>query len=121
MLKKLGMSEPEFRAFVDKYSRKFGKVREMLDETDPARRAREAAVRGGTMEVQQGKAAAGDVASTGGEDLSPDEIRELYESRKGKLSPEYRKQVEAYFRAIAEGLGEETTSESADQGDSEEG
>lgn len=121
MLKKLGMSEPEFRAFVDKYSRKFGKVREMLDKTDPARRVRESVVRGGTMEVQEGKAASGDVASTGGEDLSPDQIRKLYESRKGKLSPEYRKQVEAYFRAIAEGLGEEATTQGGDQGGSEEG
>jgi hypothetical protein len=44
-------------------------------------------------------------------------MRKLYESRKGKLSPEYRKQVEAYFRAIAEGLGEETSDTDGEEAD----
>jgi hypothetical protein len=114
MLRKLGMTEAEFKDFVKKYRRKYGKVREMLDETEAADRRRGQTVRGGTTEVQQGRAADDEITSAGGEDLSPDEIRKLYESRKGKLSPEYRKQVEAYFRAIAEGLGEESSAKETD-------
>ena len=40
--------------------------------------------------------------TSGMSDLTPDQIRKLYESRKAKISPEYRKHVEAYLRAISE-------------------
>jgi len=38
----------------------------------------------------------------GSEKLSTDDVRKLYEQRAKTVSPEYRKQVEAYFRAISE-------------------
>ena len=40
--------------------------------------------------------------SHGSEKLSTDEVRKLYEQRTKSVSAEYRKQVEAYFRAISE-------------------
>ena len=40
--------------------------------------------------------------TTGLSDLTPDQLRKLYESRKASISPEYRKHVEAYLRAISE-------------------
>ena len=38
----------------------------------------------------------------GSEALAPDELKKLYESRAANVSAEYRKHVEAYFRAISE-------------------
>ena len=108
LLKKLGMTEKEFKDFVKKYAGKYGKARDMLEETERTDRTDRLVVRGGSGQTQEGTGTADDATGASGrEDLSPDEIKKLYESRKGNVSPEYRKQVEDYFRAISEGLGEE--------------
>ena len=58
----------------------------------------------GSGRTQAGRGLDGKVENVrGSEKLSIDEIRKLYEQRAKKVSPEYRKQVEAYFRAISEG------------------
>ncbi|MFP4053304.1 MAG: hypothetical protein ACLFV7_05505 [Phycisphaerae bacterium] len=109
LLKKFGMTEKEFKDFVKKYAGKYGKVRDMLEQTERTNETDRLVVRGGSGDTQEGTGTADDATGASGrEDLSPDEIKKLYESRKGNVSPEYRKQVEDYFRAISEGLGDDS-------------
>lgn len=103
LLKALGMTQAEFGAFVEKYARRFGKTKKMPSET-----ARPTATVSGAFQLtgksgrQSGKGVDKKIGSSGTEKLSPDELRKLYESRAAKVSPRFRKEVEAYFRAISE-------------------
>lgn len=104
LLKDLGMTEGEFAAFVEKYAELFGKSRDMPDRTERPTGTVEGGFQlPGSSRLQAGQGADKDLGNVAGtEKLSPDELRKLYESRAAKVSPEYRKQVEAYFRAISE-------------------
>lgn len=110
LLKALGMTEAEFGAFVEKYARRFGKTKKMPSETE-----RPGETIGGAFQLtgksgrQSGKGLDKQIGSRGTDKLSPDELRKLFESRAAKVSPEFRKEVEAYFRAISEQSPQEPT------------
>ena len=104
LLADLGMTAGELAGFVEQYREIFGRSKDMPERTErPTGTIRDAFQLPGRGGRQSGRGLDGgldDVA--GSEKLSPDELRKLYESRAAKVSPEYRKQVEAYFRAISE-------------------
>ena len=111
------MTEREFRGFVDRYNQRLAR----LAEDDPP--AAEAGKAGpidlpGQMRLQRGRDS--DLAgASGSEELSPEETERLYEQRVRKVSPEYRRQAERYFRALAEAdpaeaSGEEPAGDPAD-------
>ena len=76
----------------------------MADQTaKPAGTVVSSAVIPGNAQQQAGRDVDGKLdGSHGSEKLSTDEVRKLYEQRTKSVSAEYRKQVEAYFRAISE-------------------
>lgn len=104
LLKQLGMSAPQFTAFVERYEEMFGKVASMPRSTArPSGTVRGAFLLTGAETLQKGRGVDSRLRGIkGAEKLTTDEIRKLYESRAAKVSPEYRKEVEAYFRAISE-------------------
>ncbi len=104
LLKSLGMTREQFAAFVEKYAQRIGKIGKMKDKTaKPDGTVQGAFALPGSDRQQQGRGLDGTLEDVrGGEKLSTDEIRKLYEQRAGKVSRKYRKQVEAYFRAISE-------------------
>lgn len=96
------MTQQQFKTFVEEYSQKYGKVKEMLDQTQrPAKSAGTTATPGDSR-LQTGTGVSGNMTITGTENLSPDEIKKLNEAKLNKVSPEYRKEVEAFFRSISE-------------------
>jgi len=104
LLADLGMTQEEFRAFVEKYSQRLDRV-----GRDAKRRGTDAAGSQGQVDLpgrsglQKGRGPDGKLLDPGdGEQLTPDELRKLYESRAAEVPPEYRRQVEAYFRALSE-------------------
>jgi len=104
LLKQLGMTQNEFKTFIEKYSSRFGQIKEMPKQTAiPGKAAAKAAESIGVPTVQHGAGMDKGLQDLrGAPKLSPDELKKLYESRAANVSPEYRKQVEAYFRAISE-------------------
>ena len=105
LLKDLGMTAEQFAGFVKRYSDRFDKIRKAKDDKPPLPKdvVRNAFDLTGSRKVQEGRTTDKRLADTSGmSDLTPDQIRKLYESRKAKISPEYRKHVEAYLRAISE-------------------
>jgi hypothetical protein len=105
LLKSIGMTRAQFAAFVERYAQRIGKVEKMKERTSrPAGALPNAFAITGSGRLQRGRGADGKLDDVrGSEKLSPDEIRKLFEQRARKVSPEFRKQVEAYFRAISEG------------------
>lgn len=105
LLKDLGMTQEQFRGFVEQYTQRLDLLRthksdesggQQVGNTDGA----------GSKNLQGGRALDDQLLDVkGAENLTPDEIRKLRESRAAKVSPEYRKQVEDYFRSISEGAG----------------
>ena len=108
LLKSLGMTREQFAAFVEKYTQRIGKVEPMKDSTPrPGGIVRGDFVIPGSDRKQTGTGLDPKLENVrGGEKLTPDEVRTLYEQRAAKVSSEYRKQVEAYFRAISEAAAE---------------
>ena len=104
LLKALGMSQAQFAAFVEKYTQRIGEVKKMADQTaKPTGTVVSSAVIPGNTRQQAGRGVDGRMDDVrGSEKLSTDDVRKLYEQRAKTVSPEYRKQVEAYFRAISE-------------------
>ena len=105
MLKDLGMTAEQFAGFVKRYTDRFDKIRKKTDDKPPLPKdiVRNAFDQTGSKKVQEGRSTDKRLGDTSGmSDLTPDQIRKLYESRKAKVSPEYRKHVEAYLRAISE-------------------
>ena len=98
LLKDLDMTPEEFRQFVEEYANRVDRLRRQLDRRPGVDRI--GAIEIGSDERQAGRGAsgAGDIAGT--EELTADELRDLYESRMQNVSPEYRKQVEEYYRNI---------------------
>jgi hypothetical protein len=105
LLKELGMTFPQYQAFVEAYTDRFGKIKPMLEKTQrPGEALGSAFVLPGSRELQSGKGMDDKVGNVkGGEKLTPDQIKKLFESRAAKVPPEYRSAVEAYFRAVSEG------------------
>jgi hypothetical protein len=104
LLKSLGMTREQFAAFVEKYAQRIGKIEKMKEQTaGPDGTISGSFAIPGSDRLEDGRALDGKLEDVrGSEKLSTDEIRKLYEQRASKVSPEYRKQVEAYFRAISE-------------------
>jgi hypothetical protein len=108
LLDELGMNEDEFRDFVEKYSRKYGDVREMADRTAGADRIGREIEVAGSDRLERGRGSDRRVTDTAGsEDIESDDVRKLNESRRDQIDPAYRKQVEDYFRAVSEGDDED--------------
>jgi len=108
LLKELGMTAGQFAAFVERYQSRFSRIAKMPAGTvRPGRSVSGAFKLTGSSTLQKGRGGdegLGDVA--GAEKLPTDRIRKLRQPRLTKVSSEYRKEVEAYFRAISEGPGE---------------
>ena len=105
LLKDLAMTPQQFRTFVDQYTQRLEKVKREPGEQPAGQQQAETSGPGGAQ-AQSGRGMDSQVLDVrGGEKLSPDQLRKLNESRSAKVSPEYRKQVEDYFRAISEGAG----------------
>lgn len=104
LLKALGMTQAQFATFVEKYTQRIGEVKKMTDQTaKPTGTVVSSAVIPGNARPQAGRGVDGKLDDVrGSEKLSTDEVRKLYEQRSKSVSAEYRKQVEAYFRAISE-------------------
>jgi len=104
LLKDLGMTNEEFRQFVKDYTDRFGQIGPRGDTTvRPDQLVTGAVALPGSDELQRGHGAGGNVSDVeGGEKLTPDEVRKLAQSKAAEASPEYRKHVEAYLRAISE-------------------
>jgi len=109
LLKKLDMTDQEYKDFVKKYDRRFGQLREKPEQPETTDRTTAGAELVGARDVQTGRSTDPGVSDArGGETLTPDEIRKLNEQKVNQASPEYRKHVEAYLRAISE-QGEQET------------
>ena len=109
LLKKLGMTEQQLSQFVKRYTDKFDKIRKpkMKKDAKPPLPEEDVvsstSVQTGSKKLQKGTAIEKGMSDvTGTSKHSADDIRKLYESSKVKISPEYRKHVEAYLRAISE-------------------
>jgi len=101
------MTEQQLAQFVKKYTDKFEKIRKKKVDDKPPLPEEDVigntSVETGSNKLQKGRSADKDLTGvTGTSKLTPDQLRKLYESRKARISPEYRKHVEAYLRAISE-------------------
>jgi len=107
LLKKLGMTVRQFKAFIEKYTERFGRIQPDPERTEQPRKTVKGAFKlPGSGELKKGRGVDGRIGNTRGtEDLTSDQIRKLYEAKVKDVSPEYRRHVEAYFRAIAESAG----------------
>jgi len=102
LLKKLGMTETQFNQFVKRYADAIGNIRHQLGLVT-VKRVPDRIRIPGSDKLDSGRGTDRRITdTTGHDDLTPDQIRELHESRSKKVSPEYRKQVEEYYRNIAE-------------------
>ena len=108
-MKQLKMTPERFSAFVEEYSRRLEGLRGIPPSDVPGQIAQ------GSFRLPEGPGRQGGplvdrrlAGAAGIERLSPDEVRKLFERRAAKVAPEYRKQVEAYFRAISEEGGRAT-------------
>jgi hypothetical protein len=101
LLKQLGMNTDELKAFVEKYSKRVGDLKAQKEKTEtPGLVVNGNIGLGGTDKVQQGRGTDVD-AGAGTEKLTPDQLKKLNEARANKVPPEYRDEVEAYFKAIS--------------------
>jgi hypothetical protein len=98
------MDQDEFRQFVEKYATRYGKLKPMLDRTALPTEQRVGSMRvPGQVQLQEGQTLDPAVAdASGSEQLTSDEIRELNESTVEKVSPRYRKALEAYYRYLSQ-------------------
>ena len=99
LLKQLHMSQPQFAQFVDRYALLFDRIQTAGPAGDSAQRAVVAAPVIGQSQLQRGS---GGLGLSGNEKLTPDQLRQLHQSHMEQVSPEYRKLVEDYFRAVNE-------------------
>ena len=67
--------------------------------------------------LQKGRGAEGQVGATGLEGIDRDRLRELVQPNADDVSPEYRKQVEAYLKLISQGQDALESSTPAPQGE----
>lgn len=102
LLKDLGMTSEQFKGFVEEYSQRYGQIKDAIARTSGG--ASSGTVQqAGSDKLQTGQGIDTKVGDTaGGDKLSPDDLRKLNEAKTAKVAPEYRKDVEAFFRAISE-------------------
>ena len=111
LLSDLGMSKAQLAAFVEGYAKRLSTLKTSYDDKSHVPRGSERGAFGltGDRALRKGESPAPRLSGLKGfEKLSPDRIRKLYESRRDQFSPEYRKHVEAYLRAISERTPEES-------------
>jgi len=104
LLKQLGMTQREFNGFVEKYAsrlkRKGGADPDTPDRNvETVKNAFRLAGRDGR---QTGKDADASLAAKGLEEMSKDEIRELYQRQGSKVPPRFRQALEEYYRSLSE-------------------
>ena len=100
LLEKLDMTPGQFKQFVEAYKEQFDKVRaKRKGQGQTGEGTGKVGAGNGTVEAGRGT---GDIATGNAGKLSPDEIRQLNERKMQKVSPDFRREVEAYFRAVSE-------------------
>jgi hypothetical protein len=98
----LGMTEPELTQFIKKYQTEIDMYRQNRNRMQ-ARISRDIDQVEGSEVIQHGTGTSEAVRDVSGQiALEPDQIEKLRESLKTEVSPEYRKQVERYLRAMSE-------------------
>jgi hypothetical protein len=98
LLEAMGMSLPEFKGFVEKYSAEYKKA---LQKRENQKHALKALSSAGPAEVQHGETnKTGNV--TGDPSLEKKRAEKDRRMSPAKVSPEYQKQLEAYLRAVSE-------------------
>jgi hypothetical protein len=106
LLKDLGMTQEQFKNFVEEYTQKFGQVKEMLAQTQrPTESVQTGVQTPGDDKLSTGNTVDGQMGVSGTDKLAPDDIRKLNEAKATKVSPEYRREVEAFFKALSENAG----------------
>jgi hypothetical protein len=114
LLAKLGMTEPQLAAFVERYADRFGRLGLMPDQTPIAPDQQVGGFqRAGSVDLQAGRGA-GPLNATGVETLTPDQWRELYETHADQVRPEHRRAVAEYFRRVARPADQPTTAPAGD-------
>ncbi|MFP4356490.1 MAG: hypothetical protein ACLFUJ_15355, partial [Phycisphaerae bacterium] len=99
LLKELNMTPQQYTNFVKRYVDQFQQVRQSARRGDGQPEPGQVVIHG-SEQVQQGQS--GKQELTGTEQLSEDEIRRIQQSRLEDISPEYREQVEQYFRNLGQ-------------------
>jgi len=95
------MTENGFRTFVDKYTDQYERVKRKLDENGN-KEFRDGAIRMvGSENLKDGEKT--DITGGDHKRTGTKEDRQVREARARKVSPEYRKQLEAYLRATSKG------------------
>jgi hypothetical protein len=101
LLKDLGLTASQFRAFVEDYTQRFDRIRRA--ESDNVRRERTGGVEMvGSEQVRKGAGVQVGPAE-GTADVKGEKDEQLRETRACNVSPEYQKHLDAYFRAVSEG------------------
>lgn len=107
LLRGLGMTAPQFVAFVEEYAGRYERLGRTPRRTERPGRTLPGAVRlSGREERQAGRSATAGLRSSGGADLPGDDLRELGRGRRERVAPAYRRHVQEYFRAVSEGISE---------------
>jgi hypothetical protein len=102
LLKELGMTPPEFSAFVERYAERFDRLRvRRSTKAAPAEVMLGSMSPPGSGEVQRALRS-GAPGIEGTERLRPDERQELIERRETRVAPKYRQHVEDYLRTVSE-------------------
>jgi len=104
LLRKLEMTHGQYASLVERYTKRFERTIPRTDRTNrPGKLVANAFklnnVAAG-QRVERDRRRIGRVR--GGEKLTADQLRGLYESRAARVSRDFRKHVEAYFRAISD-------------------
>jgi hypothetical protein len=106
LLKDLGMTQEEFKGFIEEYTQKYGQVKDMLSQTQrPNETVQTGAQVPGDDKLSTGNTVEGQMGVSGTDKLAPDDIRKLNEAKATKVSPEYRREVDAFFKALSENAG----------------
>jgi len=116
LLKELGMTNEKFTGFVEEYASRLSRLTDAPDRTDRPRTGVKApSDTVGAETLQQGKGVEKGLGARGMEELTADQVRELSESRVENVSPEYRRLVEAYLKAVSEAESRRATKKPDEQ------
>ena len=110
LLEELGMTQPEFRNFVDRYSQRYGRPDENPSQTPRPDGTGPRVPLPGEEGVQRGSGLRTDLGTVEGPaDRQSDDVRDLREGGGADVPPEYREHVEDYYRAVGAGRTDEAT------------
>jgi len=111
LLEELGMTQREFRNFVERYSQRYGRPDENPAQTPDPDGTGPRVPLPGEEGVQRGSGLRTDLGTLQGlADRQSDDLRDLREGGGAEVPPEYREHVEDYYRAVGAG-GANGTSE----------